>query len=123
MPKPFSVSQVWSAAGSVAFSWTVRYGPTTSCFVTVTPPPLPASALPADGALSESPRFWQLGGGGQFCGGEMICVCVLLSSAPKTTSALRPTSTVPEIGSTHANDDGSPWYLIWSYRVDWSFDT
>jgi len=75
-------------------------------------------SVPAWGAVPEKPLALpppeQFGGGGQFCGGGLIRVCVMPSMAVKTTSALSPTSTVPEIGSTQAKEEGLPEYLIWS---------
>jgi len=94
---------------SAECSCTVSYGPTFSCLVTVTviAPALPLAKL---SALEPPPRLGQLGAGAQFCGGAGICVAVSASKESKRTSALRPTSTVPRMGSTHANDDGFPAY-------------
>jgi hypothetical protein len=76
--------------------------------VTVTP-----LSAPADGADALAPPLpanppQLLGGAGQFCGGGLICVAVSVSIDPKRTSALRPTSTVPWMGRTHANEEGLP---------------
>jgi hypothetical protein len=108
MTKLWFWSQVFKACGSVAVSWTVSYGPTTSCFVTVTPPPEPSEAAPADGALEERapPQFW--GAAGQFRGGAWIVVVLMASSAPKSASELSPTVTSAVMGSTHANSAGLP---------------
>jgi hypothetical protein len=50
------------------------------------------------------------------CGG-LICVAVSVSIESKSTSALRPTVTVPWMGSTQAKLEGDPLYSIWSYSV------
>ena len=101
----------------MAFSCTVSYGPTTSCFVTWTPPG--AALASAEPELSEAApkpelRLLHCGAAGQLTGGATMLVRVMPSSVWKTMSALRPTVTVPEIGRTQANDEGLPWYLIWS---------
>ena len=59
--KPLSASHWFSALESVACSCTVAYGPTFSCFVTVTPPPAPSCGGAARAACAEVPR--QLLGG------------------------------------------------------------
>jgi hypothetical protein len=41
--------------------------------------------------------------------GDATCVCVVLSSALNSASALRATFASPEIGNTHANYAGDPW--------------
>jgi hypothetical protein len=55
------------------------------------------SPLAANEALEEDahPPPEQLGGGGQLDGGGLICVAVKASIESKSTSALRPTVTVP----------------------------
>src|ERR1700761_4302307 len=103
MTKPFCVSQSLRPLGSVAWSCTVSYGPTFCCFVTVTPSFPPDDP---DGTPAAKPPPWQSEGiGGQPAGG-LIVVVVSSSIESKRTSALRPTVTVPWIGSTQANDVG-----------------
>src|SRR5438309_1764031 len=108
--KPFCWSQVSSAAESVfvvGWSCTVAYGPTFSCLVTVTPPGLVLSLLAPAACGPPPPKPPQLlGGAGHVEGGGLICVAVSWSTEPKSTSALRPTSTVPWIGKTHAKEPG-----------------
>ena len=50
----------------------------------------------------------QPAGNGQFCGGGVICVAVTASIESNSTSALRPTVTVPWIGRTQAKDAREP---------------
>ena len=46
--------------------------------------------------------------------GSVTVASVDMASAEKCIDAIRALTTVPEIGSTHANDDGLPWYFTWS---------
>ena len=109
MSKPLSVSHVSSALESVAWSCTVAYGPTFSCFVTVTPPGrrVAPRRAPRRGVRSRRRRSCWAAPGSSAAGG-VICVAVSASTEANRTSALSPTSTVPWMGSTHANDVGLP---------------
>src|SRR5262249_52482326 len=99
----------------VADNCTVSYGPTTCCAMTWTPSPeLSPSAVAACADwvdLSASCRAGQLSGGGETLG------TVNCSMNAKSASDDRPISTLPFIGRTHANDAGSPEYVIWSQSV------
>ena len=116
MSKPFCASQLLSALESVEWSCTVAYGPDVLRLVTVTAGGAASCAPPLelDRAAVRCRGRSSRAAGGQFGGGATICVAVSASIESKSTSALRPTSTVPWIGSTHANDDGFPAYRIWS---------
>ena len=57
------------------------------------------------------------GGAGQFIGGGFTVTWVSTSRFSKSASEESPTSTMPLIGSTHANDAGLPVYEIWSHSV------
>jgi len=76
----------------------------------MSPPPAPSgAATPAFAKLEP-----QLGALGQSGVGAVMVVWVSASTESKSTSALRPTVTVPWIGSTQAKEVGLPVYSIWS---------
>ena len=107
-----------SALPSFEWSWTVSYGPTCFCEVTVTvapsaPPKAAGTPAEENEALLLAPQPApppppHVGGGGQLAGGDVTSVAVSVLIVWNRMSALSPTVTVPLMGRTHANDDGDP---------------
>ena len=75
-------------------------------------PVLSPAKSPADADSNEAPQAplppQSSGREGQLRGGPKISVWLMASSPAKRPSELRPTSTSPAMGSTHANSRGFP---------------
>ena len=75
--KPLSTSHCVSAFGFVDLSCTVAYGPTFSCFSTVTSPPaLPLFGDAAERSAESRPLEHSAGRPGQLTGGGLMVVAV-----------------------------------------------
>src|SRR5262249_31046760 len=104
---PWAASQLRSASGSVDWSWTVSYGPTTAWEMTLTGPMPPLELLDAPNEpVVVDPG--QYGGGPQLTWGALMMVWVSWPRFWKSASDERPTVATPLMGRTQANDEGSP---------------